>query len=65
MQARDDPELRARVRAELMQARPAMLEVEPGVVCDACARCGEQCPPSPNDALCWKCAKELRDAQAA
>jgi len=34
------------------------MEIEPGVFCELCIRCGEQCTPSPNDALCWKCAKE-------
>lgn len=34
-----------------------VIELEPGVLCEACAHCGEQCPPSPNDAYCWECAK--------
>lgn len=48
-----------------MDAQSRLIEVEPGVVCDPCSRCGEQCPPSPNDALCWKCAKEVRNAAVA
>lgn len=36
------------------------MEIEPGVFCELCVRCGDQCTPSPNDALCWRCAKEVR-----